>query len=246
MKIIGATIGTPLPKPNFDQTDPKKGDYIKGDRSFLRVDDTLTEAGISADAKVTGDAISSLQDDVAKVSGLVGNTSVADQITEAVKDKADDNHKHDEYITESELNAKGYLTEHQSLADYAKKSYVDTKVADLVNSAPEKLNTLDELAAALGDDENFANTVTTELSKKANTSDLGSLATKSTVSKSDLAADIKTSIGKADTAIQSLDGYATEAMVNTKLGYTAQTLTEAQKSQARDNIGAANIVIRVW
>lgn len=29
MKIIGATIGTTLPKPNFNQTDPAKGDYIK-------------------------------------------------------------------------------------------------------------------------------------------------------------------------------------------------------------------------
>jgi hypothetical protein len=57
MKIIGATVGTSLPKPNFDQTDPKKGDYILGDRSFLRVDETLTESGISADAKATGDAI---------------------------------------------------------------------------------------------------------------------------------------------------------------------------------------------
>lgn len=28
MKIIGVTVGTPLPKPDFDQTDPSKGDYI--------------------------------------------------------------------------------------------------------------------------------------------------------------------------------------------------------------------------
>ena len=29
MKIIGNVIGTTLPKPNFKQTDPTKGDYIK-------------------------------------------------------------------------------------------------------------------------------------------------------------------------------------------------------------------------
>lgn len=29
MKIIGNTIGTTLPKPNFAQTDPTKGDYIR-------------------------------------------------------------------------------------------------------------------------------------------------------------------------------------------------------------------------
>ena len=52
------------------------------------------------------------------------------------------------------------------------EKYIDDEIADLVNSAPDKLNTLDELAAALGDDENFANTVTTSLSKKANITDL--------------------------------------------------------------------------
>ena len=52
----------------------------------------------------------------------------------------------------------------------ASETYVNEQIANLVNSAPDKLNTLDELAAALGDDENFANTVTTELSKKANAS----------------------------------------------------------------------------
>lgn len=51
-------------------------------------------------------------------------------------------------------------------AGYAKTSEVKQEIANLVNSAPEKLNTLDELAAALGDDENFANTVTAQISKK--------------------------------------------------------------------------------
>lgn len=48
----------------------------------------------------------------------------------------------------------------------ADKTYVDETVANLVNSAPEKLNTLDELAAALGDDENFATTVTNQIASK--------------------------------------------------------------------------------
>ena len=29
-KIIGVTVGSPLPKPNLKQTDPNKGDYVKG------------------------------------------------------------------------------------------------------------------------------------------------------------------------------------------------------------------------
>lgn len=95
-KIIGVTVGTALPKPNFDQTDPKKGDYIKGDRSFLNaiktingvgpdsngdfviaVDDTLTQAGVAADAKVVGESIEA-------VNNLVGDVPVATQIADAI------------------------------------------------------------------------------------------------------------------------------------------------------------------
>ena len=43
----------------------------------------------------------------------------------------------------------------------------DAKLASLVDTAPEALNTLNELAAALGDDPNFATTMSTELGKKA-------------------------------------------------------------------------------
>lgn len=39
------------------------------------------------------------------------------------------------------------------------KSYTDLKISQLVDSAPELLDTLNELAAALGDDPNFATTV---------------------------------------------------------------------------------------
>ena len=52
------------------------------------------------------------------------------------------------------------------------KSYVDTKVADIVDSAPETLNTLKELSTALGNDPNFATTIATEIGTKANASDL--------------------------------------------------------------------------
>ena len=44
---------------------------------------------------------------------------------------------------------------------------VSAAVAALVDSAPSTLNTLDELAAALGDDANFAATITTALAGKA-------------------------------------------------------------------------------
>ena len=53
-----------------------------------------------------------------------------------------------------------------SLVGYATETYVDTAVAALVDAAPEALNTLNELAAALGSDANFATTISTSLGEK--------------------------------------------------------------------------------
>ena len=46
------------------------------------------------------------------------------------------------------------------------KLYVDTAIADLLASAPGTLDTLNELAAALGDDPNFATTITASIATK--------------------------------------------------------------------------------
>jgi hypothetical protein len=64
-----------------------------------------------------------------------------------------------------------------SLTGYATESYVNSSIANLVDTAPTTLNTLNELATALGDDANFAATVTTALGTKANTSSLAAVAT---------------------------------------------------------------------
>ena len=47
---------------------------------------------------------------------------------------------------------------------------VQSSTQAIVNTAPEALDTIEELATALGDDANFATTVTTALSTKANVS----------------------------------------------------------------------------
>ena len=48
----------------------------------------------------------------------------------------------------------------------ATQSYVTTQINNLIDGAPALLDTLDELAAALGDDANFASTVTTSIAGK--------------------------------------------------------------------------------
>jgi hypothetical protein len=56
------------------------------------------------------------------------------------------------------------------LTGYATETYVNTAVSNLVDSAPETLNTLNELAAALGDDANYATTISTALGNKLDSS----------------------------------------------------------------------------
>jgi hypothetical protein len=51
----------------------------------------------------------------------------------------------------------------------ASTTYVDTAISNLVNSAPAALDTLNELASALGNDANFSTTVTNSLAGKAST-----------------------------------------------------------------------------
>ena len=53
-----------------------------------------------------------------------------------------------------------------STQSYATQSYVTTQINNLVDSAPAALDTLNELAAALGDDADFSGTVTTGLGNR--------------------------------------------------------------------------------
>lgn len=62
-----------------------------------------------------------------------------------------------EYITETELNSKNYTTLNE----------VEVKLSELVDSAPDTLNTLNELATALGNDPNFATTIASQIGLKA-------------------------------------------------------------------------------
>jgi len=58
------------------------------------------------------------------------------------------------------------VTDPSNAQDAATKNYVDTEVSALVDSAPGTLNTLNELAAALGDDASFSTTITNSIAAK--------------------------------------------------------------------------------
>jgi hypothetical protein len=68
----------------------------------------------------------------------------------------------------AELDADGYVPASQltnTLNDIT--DYVDGAVAGIINAAPDALNTLNELAAAINDDASYAATITTSLGLKA-------------------------------------------------------------------------------
>ena len=73
------------------------------------------------------------------------------------------------YTPYNSSNPSGYITS-SALSGYATQSYVNTAVSNLVDSAPGTLDTLNELAAALGDDPNFATTVTHSIAGKVSKS----------------------------------------------------------------------------
>lgn len=64
-----------------------------------------------------------------------------------------------------ELVVNGHITTENATQDnhVVTKAQLDAKVAEVVNSAPETLDTLEELAKSLGDDPNFATTVTNKI-----------------------------------------------------------------------------------
>ena len=65
-----------------------------------------------------------------------------------------------------------YLSDINIPDNIATTDYVDDKVAGLVNSAPETLDTLNKLSQALGDDPNFATTIANELGNKADKTEI--------------------------------------------------------------------------
>jgi len=67
--------------------------------------------------------------------------------------------------TQSWVSSQSYLTS-ANLSSYATQSYVTSAIASLVNSAPAALDTLNELAAALGNDASFSTTVTNSIASK--------------------------------------------------------------------------------
>ena len=64
------------------------------------------------------------------------------------------------YYTDARVNA---LLGGGGGTTYATETFVSTAISNLVDTAPATLDTLNELAAALGDDANFSTTITNQI-----------------------------------------------------------------------------------
>lgn len=162
-------------------------------------------------------------------------------------------------------NDAGYLTQHQSLTDYPKKTelanvatsgdytdlintptipstdglatetYVQNKIAEVVNSAPGTLDTLNELAQALGNDPNFATTMATELGKKANTANLATVATSGSYNDLSNTPTIP-SVGNATLTIQKNGTSAGTFTANATTDKTINIIVPTKVSELTDDV----------
>ena len=109
----------------------------------------------------------------------------------------------------------------------ATRSYVNTELSNLVDSSPSTLDTLNELAAALGDDPDFATTVSNQIGTKADETTTisagsgltggGDLSTNRTISHADTSSQSSVN-NSGGTVIQdvTLDGFGHVTNLNSK------------------------------
>ena len=122
----------------------------------------LTSAGQIASANTLTTARNiALSGDVSGNANFNGSANIT--ITATV---ADDSHNHIIGNVDGLTTALGTKLEAGDLTGYATETYVGTQINNLVDSSPATLDTLNELAAALGDDPNFATTVSASIGTK--------------------------------------------------------------------------------
>ena len=96
------------------------------------------------------------------------------------------------------------------VSDAVTQSYVDTAVSNLVDAAPGLLDTLNELAAAIGDDASFATTVFNSISSASTT-----LTTYTDDSFASLGASLSAVINSASVSAQTNSNSYTDGEINT-------------------------------
>ena len=161
---------------------PTKISQLEDDSNFLTTEDVDTELNSNSTNPIANIAVYEALQDKAQVSDLENlQNSVSTLSTDIVNIIFGE-----QIVGKALLDSLGnqidttYLTKNSAETTYARKEDVDTKIiekiSEIIDGSPEALDTLNELAQALGDDPNFATTIATKLGEKANDADLHSVA----------------------------------------------------------------------
>lgn len=247
---------------NYDDTELR--DLIE---NFENYDDTelrdLINAEIASRELADVALRNSLNSKYTKPANGITKTDLANSVQTSL-DKADTALQSipSEYITEAELNAKGYANAEDvtNIATNIAKNYettanVDTKVAatlksakeytdstveNLVGSAPDTLDTLAELAAAIKNDKNIVDTLEKSIALKADKSELDNYYVKESVDalvrgkytkpatgipKTDLASDVQNALNSIEANVQSdwiVTDITSDAYIKNKPSYLSQ------------------------
>lgn len=258
-KIVGTTIGVSNPhkQPDWNQIDPTQLDFIynKPTLGALAAKDKITETELAESILLILEKANSAPIVYEWAKAETKPTYTADEVgaiaytaqtlTEEQKAQARSNIGAGASSFSGDYNDLINQPTIPSVEGLATTEYVDKHIAAMVDSAPETLNTLNELATALGDNPNFAATVATEIGKKVDKVDGKGLST------NDFTNDYKNTLDNLDNIVaeESDPTVPAWAKAETKPTYTAnevgaisyaeaQTLTDEQKAQARSNIGA--------
>ena len=145
------------------------------------------------------------------------------------------------------------LADPSASSDAANKGYVDSAVNAIVDGAPDLLNTLNELAAAINDDQNYATTLTTALGEKlAKASNLSDL-TDASAARTNLGLAIGSNVQAYDPTLSALAGvtvaadkviYATGAdqfSTADLSSFGRSLIDDADASAARSTLGLGTI-----
>ena len=138
----------------------------------ITVSGTVDGRDVAADGTKLDTVETNAKDDqtAAEIRTLVGSASDSNVFTDADHAKLDALTSSNGTIGGSVVLANGVIGTTQSAGDASTKiattAYVDTAAANVVHSAPGALDTLNELAAALGDDANFSTTVSNNIATK--------------------------------------------------------------------------------
>ena len=148
---------------------------------------------------------------------------------------SDDSHNH--VISnvdglQTALDAKASKSDVESATATA-KSYTDTQVANLVNSAPETLNTLGELATALQENDELTEALNSAISTKANSSEVVKLSGNQTI------AGTKTF---SSAIVASITGNAASATKATQDGNGANIASTYAKTSSLGSLATKSVV----